>query len=591
MLPGGNGLTGYPIASERPGALHRTSLGVRRAILLSVLLAACGRSPPAHPNVLVVTIDTLRPDAIGAGTPAMNAFLAEATRFRRARTVAPLTLPAHLSIFTGLHPARHGVHDNVTEPLPPREARAFPLLAEQFRDAGYATAAFVAREVLAPATGIDSGFDHYDCPETRAEREEDGGYVPGEERVRGAIAWIDGATPGKPWFVWVHLFDPHAPYREFPGDARRAPTRPTDPPSTLYAGEVRRADAALEPLLREAGPDTVVVLASDHGESLYEHGEPTHGPFCYSSTIDAVLAVRGPGFARGVEDTGLRSVADVAPTLRRLCHLPPFEGDGRDLTGPPHETLVSESLFAWGIHGWGQVFAVTDGRFSLVESGPSLELFDLIRDPGETAPLPFPHGAYEKLDRALERFRGRKWGRTGGDAIASVAPYFEIRRQASGYLSRSSNVGLPDPRAHLADWMDLERLSSVLAVCLARLDPAPLDDALRVLDDLEKRIPGSPRVDHYRARVLAALADLTGVPAKYSEAAWSELAAIEKGYVVTETIAPAIAYCVASSDADALETLVRLLARSNKKLDPEAERALADARRRLGAASTRYSIR
>jgi len=564
---------------------------VRRAILLSVLVAACGRSPPAHPNVLVVTIDTLRPDAIGPGTPAMSAFLAEATRFRRARTVAPLTLPAHTSIFTGLLPARHGIHDNVTEPLLPREGRAFPLLAEQFKDVGYSTAAFVSREVLAEATGIASGFDSYDCPATRAEREEDGGYVPAEERVRGAITWIDGATRGKPWFVWVHFFDPHAPYRAFPGDARRAPTRPTDPADALYAGEVRRADAALEELLKEAPPETVVVLASDHGESLFEHGEPTHGPFCYGSTIDAVLAVRGPGFDRGAEDTGLRSVADVAPTLRRLCHLPPLEGDGRDLKGPPHETLVSESLFAWGTHGWGQVFAVTDGRFSLVESGPSLELFDRLRDPGETAPLDFPHAAYEKLDRALERFRGRKWGVAGGEAVASVAPYCEIRRQAGGYLSRRANAALPDPRAHLADWMSLERLNSVLALCLSRRDPALLDDARRVLNDFEARIPGSPRVDHYRARVLGALADVTGVPSKYSEAAWAELAAIEKGYVVKETIAPAIAYCVASCDVDALETLVRLLDRSKKRLDPETEEALADAVRRLGAAQTRFALR
>ncbi len=550
---------------------------MRRAIALSVLLAACGRSLPAHPHVLVVTIDTLRPDAVGPGTPAMNAFLGEATRFRRARTVAPLTLPAHASIFTGLLPSGHGIHDNVSEPLPPREKRSFPLLAEQFKDAGYGTAAFVARAVLAAPTGIGSGFDVYDCPEN----DNEGGSIPGEERVRAAISWIEAAPRGKPWFVWVHLFDPHAPYRPSGGAARRPATRETDSQVALYAGDVRRADAALEKLLLAVGPDTVVVLASDHGEGLMEHGEPTHGPLCYGSTIDAVLAIRAPGFARGAVDEGLRCVADVAPTLRRLCRLPLLEGDARDLGGPPHATLVAESLFTWWIHGWGQVFSVTDGDFSLVESGGALELFDRCRDPGETKPLDLAHPAYEKLDRALERFRGRRWGGAKGELLASVPPYGELRRHDTGYLERRANAALPNPRDHLWDWAALENVPPLIQVCAARRDPAPLENALKSLGEIESRIQGNPLVDHYRAMLHGTIARMTGVPTRYSDAARAELAAIEKGYVQKETIAPAIRYCAASGDSDALRTLVRLLNGSGRKLDPETERALADAMTRL----------
>jgi arylsulfatase A-like enzyme len=550
---------------------------MRRAIVLSVLLAACGRSPPVHPHVLVVTIDTLRPDAVGPGTPAIHAFLGEATRFRKARTVAPLTLPAHASIFTGLLPSGHGIHDNVSEPLPPREKRSFPLLAEQFKDAGYATAAFVARSVLAAPTGIGSGFDVYDCPASESELQEEGGSVPGEERVRAAISWIEAAPRGKPWFVWVHLFDPHAPYLLYGGDAQRSPTRETDSQVARYAGDVRRADAALELLLRAVGPETVVVLASDHGEGLMAHGEPTHGPLCYGSTIDAVLAVRAPGFERGAVDEGLRCVADVAPTLRRLCSLPPLEGDARDLGGPPHETLVAESLFTWWIHGWGQVFSVTDGDFSLVESGNALELFDRRRDPGETKPLDLSHPAYEKLDRALERFRGRRWGGAKGELLASVPPYGELRRHDTGYLERRANAALPNPRDHLWDWAAIENVPPLIQVCAARRDPAPLEAALKSLGEIERRIPGSPRVDHYRAMLHGAIAHMTGVPARFSDAARAELAAIEKGYVQKETIAPAIRYCAASGDSDALRALVRLLNGSGRKLDPETGRALADA--------------
>ncbi len=562
-----------------------------RALLLCFLLVACGKSQPERPNVLVVTIDTLRPDAIGVGTPAMNGFFTEATRFRSTRTVAPLTLPAHTAMFTGLLPAKNGMHDNVNEPLPPREKRSFPLLAEQFKDAGYATAGFVARAVLAAPTGIGSGFDLYDCPTSEAEWEEEGGSIPAEERIRGPLAWIEGVPAGKPWFLWVHLFDPHAPYFAFKGDAKRAPTRDSDSNDARYAGEVRRADAALEKLLLAVGPDTVVVLASDHGEGLMDHGEATHGPLCYGATIDVLLAVRAKGFARGAEDNALRCVADVTPTLRRICGLKQADADGRDLAGPPHETLVAESLFTWSIHGWGQVFAVTDGEFSLVESGATVELFDRRKDHGETAPLPLNLPAYEKLDRALERFRSaRRGGAGGGDLLGSVPPYGELRRLDTGYLSRHENAKLENPRDHLGSWAMLEGILPLVRVCTDRKDPVPLTQCLKTLDEIQKHIPQSPRVDHYRAMVQAALGEITGVPARFGEAAWAELAAIEKGYQQDETILPAITYSVTASDPEALRTLVRLLNRAGKKLHPDVERSLAEGLKQLGVTEELFLV-
>ena len=562
----------------------------RGLLLCCVFVAACGDPEPERPNVLVVTIDTLRPDAVGVGTPALNAFFAEATRFRGARTVAPLTLPAHSAIFTGLLPAHNGMHDNVNEPLPPRDQRPFPLLAEQFKDAGYATAGFAARAVLAAPTGIGRGFDLYDCPTTEIEWQEEGGSIPAEERIRAPLAWIDGLAPGKPWFVWVHFFDPHAPYLPFKGDAQRAPSRETDSNEARYRGEARRVDAALEKLLAAVGKDTVVVVASDHGEGLDDHGEPTHGPLCYGSTIDVLLAVRAKGFARGADDIGLRSVADVAPTLRRLCTLPQADTDGRDLAGPPHETLVAESLFTWAIHGWGQVFAVTDGDFCLIESGSSLELYDRRADHGEMVPLPLNRPAYEKLDRALERFRSQKTGGAGGDLVGSVPPYGELRRRDTGYLSRHENAKLLDPRAYLRYWAVLEGILPLVQNCTARRDASPLVAALRTIDEIQKHTPQSPRVDHYRACVQAALGEITGVPARYGEAAWSELAAIEKGYVQEATVVPAITYAVAASDADALRMLVRLLNRSPRDLGPDVERALTDALKKLGVTEELFLV-
>jgi len=553
---------------------------MRRAALLLVVLAACSRGPE-HRNVLVVTIDTLRADAVGAGkgTPAIDAFLAKAARFRSARTVAPLTLPAHVSLFTGLFPARHGIHDNVTEPLPSRAERPFPLLAEEYHDAGYATAAFVARGVLAPETGIASGFDLYECPSGGDQSLDDAGEVFAEDRIRDAIEWIAKRPAGKPWFAWVHLYDPHAPYRPFPGDAARPGTKEGDPPDVLYAGEVRRTDAAFEKLVAAAGGDTIVVLASDHGEGLLQHGEAEHGPLCYGTTLDILLSLRAPGFEPDAD--GLRSIADVAPTLRRLNRLPEQPSDGSDLAGPPHETLVSESLFLWRIHGWGQCFSAADGDFTLVESGPRVELFDRRSDKGEVRPLPVSLPAYEKLDRALTRFRMAALQQRDGEVFSSVPAYGVLRRNVSRYLPRNENALLLDPETHLRTWMAMETVPGIIRTSLDRKDPVPLHQALLLLSNLERETPTSPRVPHYRAGVFEALAELTGERSWFGKAAWAELDAIEKGYD-RRTIGPAIRFALEARDPDALKKLVQLLTRRPRTLDAATEAALVEAARALG---------
>jgi hypothetical protein len=552
---------------------------MRYATLLCILAAAAWiafrpGTPAARPNVLLVTIDTLRPDAVGQGTPAMDAFLAEAARFARARTVAPLTLPAHVSMLTGLLPSAHGIHDNVTEPLPAE--RPFPLLAEQLRARGYATAAFVSAGVLGPGTGIAHGFDVYECPEGYGQG--DGGTIPGAERVKAAVSYLEGVRG--PWFVWVHLFDPHAPYEVYPGDERRPATSEGDPAATLYLGDVRRADAALERLLAAAG-DAVVVLASDHGESFGEHGELSHGPLCYGTTIDALLAVRGPGFARGAVDEGLRSVADVAPTLRRLCGLAAVPGDGRDLAGPPHEALVSESLFTWRVHGWGQCFAVTDGTFTLVETGPGLELFDRSADPHETQPLPLSLRAYEKLDRVLERFRAQRPIERDGDLHVSLPAYGQTRRDATAYLPRFENARLVDPRPHLVAWMGVQEIPWIVRMAVERRVSAPLDVALRMLADFGRTATASPLVPFHRARVCEAMAEVTGEPSWLEVAASSQLEAVRKGYVGKDQIRQAIACAVAADDGLVLRSLESFLG-SEGRLDAETRQALAKAAADVG---------
>ena len=537
-----------------------------------LFLAPSRRGPP---DVLIITIDTMRADAAGRDheTPAIADFLAEATHFRNARTVVPLTLPAHVSLFSGLFPSTHGVHDNVSEPMPAgADERGFSLLAEDFQAAGYATAAFVSRPVLAAQTGLDAGFERYDCPPATSRH--DTGYVAAEERVAAAIDWLGDTS--SPSFTWVHLFDPHAPFHPYPGDARRSATAAGDPDPELYAGEVRRADAAIEQLLDEVDDETIVVLVSDHGEGLQEHGETSHGPLCYGSTIDIFLAMRGPGVLANSEDAGLRSICDVAPTLRQICNLPGApEPDialgsdrvverpvGRTLLGPPHAVLVSESLYTFRIHGWGQVFAATDGRYTLIESGSRLEFFDRQVDRGETLVLPFRGEAYERLDRAMERYRSTGEGGADGGAplLASLPPYGQLRRRASRYLGRRENGRLLDPRKHLRTWAAIEQMRQTIILGKRQDEPQILYEAVTVLRNLARVTPDSPRLRHCTAFALGAVAELTGQKRYFAEAAREEGRAIELGFAGEEPQLTAIRYAVGSGEAAALQAVVKVIA-------------------------------
>jgi len=565
--------------------MRRYAFALALGLLLGAGFLVFGRASPARPrSVLIITLDTLRADAAGRhhGTPAIADFLAGATHYRNVRTVAPLTLPAHVSLFTGCFPPRSGIHDNVTQPLPPRSGRDFTLLAEEFREAGYATAAFVARPVLAARTGISAGFDWYDCPPVTGEFDES--YVPAEERVGAALDWLK-TKPG-PTFTWVHLFDPHAPYRPYPGDARRPGTTARDSDAVRYAGEVRRADAAVERLLRAVGDDTIVVLVSDHGESLGEHDEVGHGPLGYSTTLDIFLALRGPGVRAGAEDTGLRSICDVAPTLRQMCGLrasPGPEGEaGRSLLGPPHAVLVSEPLFTYRFHGWGQVFAAADGRHTLVEMGPRLELFDRRPDPAEKTPLPLADAAFEPLDRALLAYRHTGNGGSGdGPLLGSVSPYGSLGRRAWRYLARDENGRLLDPRTHLQTWGAMEEAYRTALMGNGRREAAVVLDGIRRLRSLNDVTPGSPRLHYCLASALAMAGELTADARYFADAAREELRAIACGFAEDEPQMLAVRFAIRSGRAETLGEVLRALATLPAVPPPVAD-ALDDGIRALG---------
>ncbi len=338
---------------------------------------------PAKPNLVLVTMEATRADHLGcygdaaAATPGLDRLAREGALFTQAIAVAPLTLPSCVSILTGLYPPRHGVRDDNGFKLMEAETT----LAEHLKAQGYETAASVGARILAGDAGLKQGFDSYAEPK-RLPR-------AGQFVVTEAIETIN-RIKGRPFFVWVQLDDPHAPYLPPPDYRQRFGKR-------LYDGDVAYTDAQFKRLfdhLRASGllDGTMVVVTADHGESLGEHGEETHGLFLYDSTLRVPMIVRyPPRIAAGTKFDGLVSGVDLVPTVLELMGLPAMasvqgESCAARLLGvnaPEREVVYAESLFGERAYGWTPLHALRSSKEKFV-SGPVPELYDLERDPGET---------------------------------------------------------------------------------------------------------------------------------------------------------------------------------------------------------------
>ena len=344
-------------------------------ILLGATLgAACGgrapqEKPPPPPSIVLITLDTTRADAIGPDaqgieTPAFDALAARGRRFRQAYATAPETLPSHASMMTGLYPAGHGIHEN-GRVLTATHA----VVAERLRGAGYRTAAFLSSFVLARRFGLARGFDVYDdaSDSGRSERS-------ARETTDRAIAHLQ-STQG-PAFVWVHYFDPHAPY--VPPEPYRA--RYAEKP---YLGEVAAMDEQLGRLVsafEKKGPVAVIVVA-DHGEGLGDHGEPQHGHLLYQSTMHVPLAIVGPGVTPGVVDTPV-STRHVFHTVLDLAGL----GAADSLRAPKPGLVLGEAMKPFLSYGWRPQVMAVEGSRKTIQAGRT-ETYDVAADPQEAREL------------------------------------------------------------------------------------------------------------------------------------------------------------------------------------------------------------
>lgn len=435
----------------------RYSESVRRRfswVLAAIVLVAAGavwlRVRHAHvpPNVLLISIDTLRADHLGsygyaaAQTPALDRLAARGLRFEHAATVTPLTLPAHSSLMTGTFPDYHGVRDNGGFYLGDDQVT----LAEVLRGRGYRTGGFVGAFVLDSRWGIGQGFDHYfddfDLSKYRLDIGMDAVQRPGSEVVDHALAWLDEDS-SRPFFAWVHLYEPHAPYDPPETIRRRFP--PTE--IGAYDGEIATADLQVARLLARLSDEgrldhTIVVALGDHGESLGEHGEQQHGFFVYDATIRIPLIIAGPGVPAGVIADQVR-IVDVMPTVLSLLGIPvpaPVQGQNLlPLAHGQHLNLValSESWYPRHHFGWSELTAIRDGRFEFIEA-PRRELYDTQVDPGEARTLATNSPARaDVFERALDDLVARTSSRQAAKAPQAVDPDVEERLRALGYVAGS----------------------------------------------------------------------------------------------------------------------------------------------------------
>ncbi len=433
-----------------------------RGFALALLLfdAACGQPGPATPgypgaNVVLVTIDTLRADRLGsygyaaADTPRLDALAVEGVRFDQAVSPMPMTLPSHTSIMTGLDPYQHGVRDNADFEID----EEIELLAESFDAAGYDTAAFIAAYVLHSRWGLSPGFDHYD--DTGINRVADVGGAGraerrGDEVIDVALPWLRQQRDA-PFFSWIHLYDPHAPYEApDPWGARFA-----DEP---YDGEVAYTDSLIGELvdgLADAGllQNTILMVTADHGEDLEDHGEPGHGIFLYDSVVRVPLILRLPDTtaAGTVVEQQVRLV-DIGPTLLDLTDLPiPAGIKGETMSAflvgaGASRTAYSETMYPRWHFGWQELYALRKDGFKFILA-PEPELYDLTADPGELVNLADTDtDVADALEDELASLEADVDDSARGDAAGEAAQ----RLRALGYIGTApADLGdgpLPDPK-------------------------------------------------------------------------------------------------------------------------------------------------
>lgn len=479
------------------------------AFLALLGLCGCAESPPRGSSVLLITLDTTRADRLGcyghagADTPVLDRLAARGALFESAYTAAPITLPAHASIFTGTYPQFHGVRDNGSFLLDPR----LVTLAEVFADAGFRTGAFVGAYPVDSKFGLNQGFEVYDDQLPPASAATGFSYPerPAAEVVASAADWLAGLDGDARFLAWVHVFDPHAPYAAPEPFASRHAADP-------YQGEVAYVDHALGELLAGLeglgrGDDTLIVVVADHGEGLGEHGEETHTALIYDSTMRVPLLLAGPGIPAGLRVGETVRTIDILPTLTELLRLDtPADHQGASLlpllsgaAGPPRAAYL-ESEWPRLQYGWSALRGLVFEGWKIIVAPDAVdsaaELYRIAEDPRETTDRLDEVAALDRTRRELARVLAATTADEPFDAARSLSAEDEERLRALGYIGTPQAEPRPgaDPR---------ERMRVMRGTVAVRnmIREGRLHEALALLDRLEAEDPGGLGLHEHRGLV------------------------------------------------------------------------------------------
>jgi arylsulfatase A-like enzyme/Flp pilus assembly protein TadD len=503
--------------------LLKCNLETLALAVAALLLTACSRgagSRSARPNLVLVTLDTVRADHVGAygyaaaETPSLDRLAREGVRFAQASSPVPLTLPSHSSLLSGLLPPHHGLRNNGAGAFPEGTATLATVLAGK----GWRTGAFIGAFVLDRRFGLARGFDVYD---DEIERDPHAGESleaerPGSQVMDRALAWLGRETspPGQPFFLWIHMYDAHAPYTPPSPWRERHPGQP-------YDGEIAAVDAQVGRLLAELdrrglAAHTVVAVAADHGEGLGEHGELTHGLLLYEPTLRVPLLVRAPGVTAGRVIQRPVSLVDLAPTLAGLLgqSFPaPAAGrrlDGRDLSGalrsqrePDVEDLYAETQYP-AVFGWSPLAALRRRDFKYI-SAPKPELYDLEHDPKEAENLAGSGGGSANLSGFAARIAALESEAVQAPRGGAVDAETRARLASLGYASggtaapapRTGNAAAPDPKQLVALFQRFERAHN-------QLRDAQPGAAAEALSELAALVAADPRNPIFRGELARA---------------------------------------------------------------------------------------
>ena len=486
---------------------------MKRAVLLVALIVIgaavslylrANRAAGAPPPIILISVDTLRADRVSAygsktsRTPNIDALAADGVLFENAYTHSPQTLPSHASILSGRLPFEHGVRDNIGFSIKGDER----MLSHMLHDRGYATGGFVSSYVLRRQIGMGGGFDVYDDQMPPASSDTPLGSLqrPGMQTAGAALNWLGSLQERTP-FLFFHIYEPHTPY------------------TPAYDADVEQADTIVGHLLsqlraRELYDEAVIVLLSDHGEGLGDHGEEEHGIFLYRETTRVPLVIKLPGRA----NAGRRVAApvqhiDLVPTLLALAGtaadgfrgrslMPAIDGSG----ALPAASIYSESLSPRYHYGWSELYALTDDRYRLIRA-PRDELFDLSQDAGEKSSIADARPQVRTAMRGALDALIAKAGVTAPSVVSSadrqrLAALGYVGTQSSGSLTTPSDK-LPDPKDQIGVLRSYRRATTLAAAGkhyeaieayleIARANPDMLDVWLQLAGLYERgRSPGS----------------------------------------------------------------------------------------------------